>query len=217
VTDVALTPDPSLGGRGAQTLDPFYPIVDSAAWVARLTGVGARLIQLRVKDKDEAGVAREAREAIAVCAKAGAALVVNDYWRVAIQEGAPWVHLGQGDLDDADIGAIRRAGVRLGVSTHDDAELKRALKLDPDYIALGPIYPTILKAMAFAPQGLERIGEWKRRIGPIPLVAIGGLTVERAKLCLAAGADIVSVVTDITLNSDPEARASEWVAATRQA
>jgi thiamine-phosphate pyrophosphorylase len=199
------------------TLDPFYPIVESAAWVARLTGVGARLVQLRVKDKDEAAVARETRDALAVCAKAGAALVVNDYWRVAIEEGAPWVHLGQGDLDHADVGAIRKAGVRLGVSTHDDADLKRALALHPDYVALGPIYPTILKAMAFAPQGLERIGEWKGRIGAIPLVAIGGLNVERAKLCLAAGADIVSVVTDITLSSDPEARAREWIAATRSA
>ena len=199
------------------SLDPFYPIVDSAAWVARLTGIGAKLVQLRVKDKDEATVAREARDAIAVCSKADAVLVVNDYWRVAIDEGAPWVHLGQGDLDGADIGAIRKAGVRLGVSTHDDAELERALKLDPDYVALGPIYPTRLKAMAFAPQGLERIGEWKRRVGAILLVAIGGLTVERAKLCLAAGADIVSVVTDITLNADPEARAREWIAATRPA
>jgi thiamine-phosphate pyrophosphorylase len=198
-------------------LDPFYPIVDSAAWVARLTGVGARLVQLRMKDRDEAQVRRETRQAMAVCTKVGAVLVVNDSWRIAIDEGAPWVHLGQGDLDGADIGAIRKAGVRLGVSTHDDAELKRALKLDPDYVALGPIYPTRLKAMAFAPQGLQRIGEWKRRVGAIPLVAIGGLTVERAKLCLAAGADIVSVVTDITLNSDPEARAREWIAATRPA
>jgi thiamine-phosphate pyrophosphorylase len=196
-------------------LDPFYPIVDSAAWVARLVGVGARLIQLRVKDKDEAAVRREARKALAISAKAGATLVVNDYWRLAIDEGAPWVHLGQGDLDDADVAAIRRAGVSLGVSTHNDAELARALKLDPDYVAFGPIYPTILKAMAFAPQGLERIGEWKRRIGAIPLIAIGGLTVERAKLCLAAGADVVSVVTDITLNADPEGRAREWIGATR--
>jgi len=197
------------------TLDPFYPIVDSAAWVARLVGVGARLVQLRVKGKDEASVAQETRAALAVSAKAGATLVVNDYWRIAVDEGAPWAHLGQGDLDGADIAAIRRAGLRLGVSTHDDVELARALKLDPDYVALGPIYPTILKAMAFAPQGLARIGEWKRRIGAIPLVAIGGLTVERAKLCLAAGADVVSVVTDITLNADPEARAREWIAATR--
>ncbi len=198
-------------------LDRFYPIVDSAAWVARLTGVGARLVQLRVKDKNEAAVGRETREALAVSAKAGAVLVVNDYWRIAIDEGAAWVHLGQGDLDDADMEAIRRAGLRLGVSTHDEAELQRALALYPDYVALGPIYTTILKAMAFAPQGLERIGEWKRRVGRIPLVAIGGLTVERAKSCLAAGADIVSVVTDITLNPDPEARAREWIAATRPA
>jgi thiamine-phosphate pyrophosphorylase len=197
-------------------LDPFYPIVESAFWVERLVGAGARLIQLRVKDQDDAAVARETRQALAICGKAGATLVVNDYWRVAIGEGAPWAHLGQGDLDGADIAAIRKAGVKLGVSTHDESELQRALALEPDYVALGPIYPTILKAMAFAPQGLERIGEWKRRVGAVPLVAIGGLNVERAKLCLAAGADIVAVVTDITLNADPEARAREWIAATRQ-
>ena len=196
-------------------LDPFYPIVDSAAWVARLVGVGAKLIQLRVKDRDEGTVARETREALAICAKFGAILVVNDYWRIAIGQAAPWVHLGQGDLDGADIPAVRRAGLRLGVSTHDDAELERALELEPDYVALGPIYPTILKAMAFAPQGLGRIGDWKRRVGAVPLVAIGGLNPERAKLCLKAGADVVSVVTDITLNANPEARAREWILATR--
>ena len=203
-----------LSQRG-ERLDPFYPIVDSAAWVARLLFVGAKLIQLRVKDRDEAEVRRETREALAASVKAGAMLVVNDYWRVAIDEGAAWVHLGQGDLDAADIAAVRRAGLKLGVSTHDDAELERALALAPDYVALGPIYPTRLKAMAFAPQGLKKIGDWKRRVGAIPLVAIGGLTPERARLCLAAGADIASVVTDITLNADPEARAREWIAAIR--
>ena len=104
-------------------------------------------------------MSRETREALAICRTASAALVVNDYWRVAIDEGAPWVHLGQSDLDDADVGAIRKARVKLGVSTHDEAELERALKLEPDYVALGPIYFTRLKAMAFAPQGLERIGD----------------------------------------------------------
>jgi len=203
-------------GAGSARLDPFYPIVDSAAWVARLIGVGAKLIQLRVKDKDEAEVRSETRAALSAAAKGGATLVVNDYWRIAIDEGAAWVHLGQEDLDGADIGAVRRAGLRLGVSTHDHAELERALSLRPDYVALGPIYPTRLKAMAFAPQGLEKIGEWKRRLGSIPLVAIGGLTPERARLCLAAGADVASVVTDITLNADPWARALEWVAATRR-
>ncbi len=200
----------------SMTLDPFYPIVDSADWARRLVGVGARLIQLRMKDKDDATIAAEARAALAICRDAGATLVVNDHWRVAIDVGAQWVHLGQGDLDQgADVGAIRGAGLKLGLSAHDDAELARALALEPDYIALGPIFPTILKAMAFAPQGLERVGEWKTRVGALPLVAIGGLNVERAKACLAAGADVVSVVTDVTLNRDPEARAREWIAATR--
>jgi thiamine-phosphate pyrophosphorylase len=198
-------------------LDPFYPIVDSSDWVQRLVGVGARVIQLRLKDTDDATIAKETRASLALCGKAGATLVVNDYWRVAIDEHASWVHLGQGDLDGADIAAIRKAGLKIGVSTHDDAELERALALAPDYVALGPIYPTRLKAMAFAPQGLDRIGHWKRRVGVIPLIAIGGLDVDRAKLCLAAGADIVSVVTDITLNANPEARAKEWIAATRPA
>ena len=198
------------------TLDPFYPIVDSADWVRRLVGVGARLIQLRMKDKDEATIAAEARVALKICRDAGATLVINDHWRVAIDVGAPWAHLGQGDLDQgADVGAIRRAGLKLGLSTHDDAELARALALKPDYVALGPIYPTVLKAMAFAPQGLERVGEWKKRVGALPLVAIGGLNLERAKACLTAGADVVSVVTDIALTPDPEARAREWIAATR--
>jgi thiamine-phosphate pyrophosphorylase len=196
-------------------LDPFYPIVESADWVARLVACGARLVQLRIKDRSEPEVEREARAALAICESQGAILVVNDHWRVALSIGAPYVHLGQEDLEDADLGAIRWAEVKLGISTHDEAELERALQISPDYIALGPIFPTILKAMRFGPQGLARIGEWKRRIGDIPLVAIGGLNVERGRQCLAAGADIVSVVTDITLNADPDGRAREWIAATR--
>jgi thiamine-phosphate pyrophosphorylase len=196
-------------------LDPFYPIVDSAAWVTRLVGVGARLIQLRIKDADEGRTARETREALAHCRKAGATLVVNDDWRVAIAEAADWVHLGQEDLDTADLAAIRRAGLKLGVSTYDEAELERALAVDPDYIALGPIYPTRSKALSVAAHGPRRLTEWKRRIGGLPLCAIGGIDLERAKLCLAAGADLVSVISDITLNADPEARAGQWIAATR--
>jgi thiamine-phosphate pyrophosphorylase len=196
-------------------LDRFYPIVDSAAWVARLVGAGTRLIQLRIKDRPDAEVLGETHEALVLCREAGAQLVVNDYWRVAIEAGANYVHLGQGDLDGADMKAIRKRGLSVGISTHDDAELDLALGLAPDYVALGPIYPTILKAMTVPPRGLARIGEWKRRVGKIPLVAIGGLNVERGRACLAAGADIVSVVTDITLNPDPEARAREWISATR--
>ncbi len=198
-------------------LDPFYPIVDSASWVGRLVAAGARLIQLRVKDRAEQEVRAETRAALAVCAQGRAQLVVNDYWEIALDEGADFIHLGQGDLDGADMKRIRGRGLRVGISTHDHAELDRALALDPDYVALGPIYPTILKAMAFAPQGLARIGEWRRLVGQRPLVAIGGVTLERAPLCLAAGADCAAVVTDITLNADPEGRAKAWLAATRRA
>lgn len=196
-------------------LDPFYPIVDSAAWIARLLPCGVRFVQLRIKDKPVEVVRREIRTARTLCNSVGAQLVVNDYWREAIDFSCTFVHMGQGDLEKADLEAIRGAGLKLGISTHDESELSRALALRPDYIALGPIYPTILKAMAFAPQGLERIGEWKRKIGSIPLVAIGGITLERAPGVLGAGADIVSAVTDITLNADPEARVRGWVAATR--
>jgi thiamine-phosphate pyrophosphorylase len=185
--------------------------------VRRLLGVGAKLIQLRVKDRPRNDLQQEIRTSLALCRSAGAELVVNDYWDLAIDEGADFVHLGQEDLDGADIKRIRAHGLKLGVSTHDHAELERGLFFAPDYVALGPIYPTRLKAMAFGPQGLERIGEWKKLVGARPLVAIGGITLERAPLCLAAGADIVSVVTDITLNPNPEARAAAWVAATRPA
>ena len=189
-----------------------YPIVESAEWIARLLPCGVRLIQLRIKERPET-LREEIRAARARCAAAGAQLVVNDYWQTALEEGCDFVHLGQGDLDSADVPALRRAGVRLGLSTHDEAELERALALKPDYLALGPIYPTVLKAMAFAPQGLERIGQWKRRIGARPLVAIGGLTLERLPGVFGAGADCAAVVTDIVRHVDPEARMRAWVAA----
>lgn len=198
----------------AVLLDPFYLIVDSADWLPRLLPCGVRLVQLRVKDREEAALRAEIARARDLCAAHGAQLVVNDYWRLAIELSCDFVHLGQSDLDTADIAAIRAHGIRVGVSTHDAAELERALALAPDYVALGPIYPTLLKQMAFAPQGLEKIGAWKRRIGAIPLVAIGGLTPERARAALAAGADSACVVTDILRAAEPEARAREWVEAT---
>jgi thiamine-phosphate pyrophosphorylase len=192
-------------------LAPVYPIVDSAAWIRRLLPAGVRLVQLRIKDGSVDELRAEIRESRDLCQRAGAQLVVNDHWRLALEEGCDFVHLGQGDLDTADLPALRRAHVRIGISTHDDAELSRALGLSPDYIALGPIYPTLLKTMAFAPQGLERIGEWKRRIGTIPLVAIGGITLERLPGVLAAGADSAAVVTDIVRNPLPEERMRNWV------
>lgn len=198
-------------------LDRFYLIVDDAEWVRRLIPVGVKLVQLRVKDRSEGEIRDEIAASMAICARHGAQLVVNDHWRPAIDLGCDFVHLGQGDLDGADLPAIRRAGIQLGISTHDHAELERALGTDPDYVALGPIYPTILKAMPWAPQGLERASEWKRRIGKIPLVAIGGLTVDRLQGVFEAGADSAAVVSDVLRARDPEARARQWIAATRVA
>jgi thiamine-phosphate pyrophosphorylase len=193
-------------------LPRVYPVVDSAAWVGRMLSVGVRLIQLRVKDRSASDLRAEIREAKGLCARAGAQLIVNDYWLLAIAEGCDFVHLGQGDLDTADVAAIRKAGVKIGVSTHSHLELARALAVAPDYVALGPIYPTILKVMPWSPQGLQRITEWKRRIGDIPLVAIGGLTVERLPGVFEAGADVAAVVNDIVSNPNPESRAREWLA-----
>ncbi|MGR3464473.1 thiamine phosphate synthase [Limimaricola sp.] len=195
------------------SLPRFYPIFEDAGWLARMLPLGPGLVQLRVKDRDDAAMRAEIARARDLCAAYGAVLVVNDHWRAAIDLGCDWLHLGQEDLDTADLRAIRRAGIRLGVSTHDRAELDRALSLVPDYVALGPVWPTILKKMKWERQGVERLAEWKRLIGDIPLVAIGGLTVERAAEAFAAGADVVSAVTDITLTPDPEARLRDWLEA----
>lgn len=195
-------------------LDPFYLIVDSAAWIARLVPLGVKLVQLRIKAMDEAQLRIEIRQAKSVCARFGCTLVVNDYWRLAIEEGCDFVHLGQEDLATADVSAIRRAGLKLGLSTHERIELETALVAESDYVALGPIYPTILKQMRWAPQGLERIREWKARATPLPLVAIGGLTLERLAGVFEQGADSAAVVTDVVRSADPEARTGEWLEAT---
>lgn len=191
--------------------DHFYPVVDSVAWVTRLAKLGVGTVQLRAKNLEEAQALATVREALAATKGTATKLVVNDYWRAAIEAGAKHVHLGQEDLAEADVGAIRRAGLTLGLSTHDQDELATALKAKPDYVALGPIFFTTLKAMRFAPQGIERITAWKRAIGDIPLVAIGGIKLEHAHDIFAAGADSIAVVSDVTQNPDPDARVRAWL------
>jgi thiamine-phosphate pyrophosphorylase len=192
-------------------LERFYLIVDSSDWLRRLLPCGVKLVQLRIKDATLEQVRAEILTAKALCAQAGAQLVVNDFWQLAIEASCDYVHLGQEDLAAADVPAIRRAGIRLGISTHDEEELGRALAYEPDYLALGPIYPTVLKAMRFAPQGLEKISQWKARIGSRPLVAIGGLTVENAPPVFAAGADSLCVVTDVLRSPNPLQRTRQWL------
>ena len=195
--------------------DRFYPIFDSPQWLERMLPLGIKLVQLRCKMPRGEALRKAITTAQVLCDAYDCILVVNDHWREAIDSGCSFVHLGQEDLDLADISALRRSGIKLGISTHDDDELERALSLMPDYVALGPVYPTILKKMKWHQQGLERVTEWKRRVGNLPLVSIGGMSVERAAGVFEAGADIVSVVTDITLNDAPEARLQQWLDVTR--
>ncbi|MEP3054247.1 thiamine phosphate synthase [Ascidiaceihabitans sp.] len=193
------------------TLPRFYPIFDDVAWLRRMLPLGVKLVQMRLKEKSQDALRMQLTQARDLCAAHGAVLVVNDHWQLAIELGCDWVHLGQEDLDEADVAAIRAAGLRLGVSTHDTDELTRALALNPDYVALGPIYPTLLKKMKWHQQGIEKLSPWKDRLGDIPLVAIGGMNTARAALAFEAGADVVSAVTDITLHDDPEGRVRAWL------
>ncbi|WP_426436259.1 thiamine phosphate synthase [Bradyrhizobium genosp. P] len=197
--------------------DPFYPVVDSLKWVERLTKLGVGTIQLRAKDLDDGAALQIVTDALAITKGTGTKLVVNDYWRAAVVAGAEHLHLGQEDLAEADLAEIRNAKLTLGISTHDDEELAIALKAKPDYIALGPIFPTTLKSMRFAPQGIPKITEWKKRVGPIPLVAIGGIKFEQAAEIFEAGADSIAVVSDVTQNADPDARVRQWLGQSAEA
>jgi thiamine-phosphate pyrophosphorylase len=191
--------------------DRFYPVVDTLDWLRRLIGLGVGTVQLRAKDLNDGEALQLVSDALEIVKDTPVRLVVNDYWRAAIVAGAKHLHLGQEDLAEADVHEIRKAGLTLGLSTHDDAELETALAAEPDYIALGPIFPTTLKAMRFAPQGIPKITEWKKRVGDVPLVAIGGIKLEQVPEIYAAGADSIAVVSDITQNPDPDARVKAWL------
>ncbi|MGV2108261.1 thiamine phosphate synthase [Agrobacterium vitis] len=197
-------------------LDPFYLIVDSADWIERLIPLGVKLVQLRMKDVGESDLRYHIRTAKAVCQAHDCQLIINDYWQVALDEGCDFIHLGQEDLTQADVTAIRAAHARLGISTHDEAELEMALAVKPDYVALGPIWPTVLKQMKWAPQGLPKLSTWKATIGDIPLVAIGGVSAERLDDVFSHGADSAAVVTDITRHKNPEKRTEEWLEKTEK-
>lgn len=194
-------------------MERFYLIVSHVDRLELLVPHGVKLVQLRIKDQSEAEIRLQITRARDFCAVHGAQLVVNDHWRAAIDLCCSFVHLGQEDLQTADFVALRMAGVRVGLSTHDEAELDGALSHDPAYVALGPVYPTLLKKMKWGPQGLDRVAQWKKIAGETPVVAIGGLTPDRLPGVFAAGADSAAVVTDIQMADDPEARTRTWLTA----
>ena len=184
----------------------FYPVVPTAAWVERLLSWGVRTVQIRIKAADHTPAEITAQVIAAIEAgKAvpGAQVFINDHWQLALTAGAYGVHLGQEDLDIADIDALRVAGIRLGLSTHTLEELARAKAVQPSYLAIGPIYPTTLKVMPYAPVGLGQLAEWAKQAAPYPVVAIGGISLERLPGVLGCGVDGVAVVSAVTLAVDP--------------
>lgn len=187
----------------------LYPVVDSVEWIARLLDAGVTTIQLRIKDLPDEQVETDVVAAIALGKQYRARLFINDYWRLAIKHGAYGVHLGQEDLDTTDLAAIHRTGLRLGVSTHDDAEIARAIAVKPSYIALGHIFPTQTKEMPSAPQGLAELKRHIAGLQDYPTVAIGGISLDRVPAVLECGVGSVAVVSAIT-------QAADWRIATAQ-
>lgn len=176
----------------------LYPVVDSVAWIERLLEAGVRTLQLRIKDRRDSEVEDDVIAAIALGRRYHARLFINDYWQLAIKHQAYGVHLGQEDLETTDLSAIRQAGLRLGVSTHDDMEIDVALAARPSYIALGHVFPTQTKQMPSAPQGLEQLARHIQRLADYPTVAIGGISLEKAPGVLATGVGSIAVVSAIT-------------------
>ena len=193
-------------------LHPFYPIVPDINWLARLVPLGVKTIQIRLKNTSIDEVRTQIQRAIEITAQHDCTLIINDYWREAISLGATCIHLGQEDLAKADLGAIRAAGLKLGISTHCHAELDIALLAKPDYVALGPIWETKLKKMKWQPQGLTKLADWVQK-SSVPVVAIGGITLERAPETYETGIASIAVVTDILSDPSPEQRVKAWLAA----
>ena len=187
----------------------LYPVVDNVEWIERLLGAGVRTIQLRIKDKHDEDVEADIVAAIKLSQRHEARLFINDYWRLAIKHRAYGVHLGQEDMDVANLDAIRDAGLRLGLSTHDNMEMDRALAARPSYIALGHVFPTNTKQMPSAPQGLTQLAAHIKTLGDYPTVAIGGISIDRVPAVLTTGVGSVAVVSAIT-------QATDWRAATTQ-
>ncbi|MDM0089206.1 MULTISPECIES: thiamine phosphate synthase [unclassified Variovorax] len=194
----------------------LYAVLPDAAWVGRMARAGVPTVQLRFKSDDAAAIAAETRAAVEAVRGTGALLFINDHWQAAIDAGAYGVHLGQEDLDalaPADLQRIRSAGLRLGVSTHGYAEMVRADAVSPSYIAMGAVFPTTLKKMATAPQGLARLGAYARLLRGQSLVAIGGIDAERLPAVLDTGVGSVAMVRALIAADDPEATAAELTAA----
>ena len=190
----------------------LYAVVDSAAWVQRVLEAGVRTVQLRFKNPHDPALRGEIRQSIAAASQANAQLFINDHWQLAIEEGAYGVHLGQEDLAIADLAAVAKAGLRLGISTHAYWEVCRAWALQPSYIACGPVHATNSKDMPWTPQGNDNLAYWSALLsqsGSIPVVGIAGMDATRVGEAAQCGAAAAAVITAITAAPSPETAISK--------
>ncbi|RYF27016.1 MAG: thiamine phosphate synthase [Comamonadaceae bacterium] len=215
--DFGLQPQPAAQAFAACPRDlGLYAVLPDADWVGRMARAGVPTVQLRYKSTDMAAIEQEIAASVRAVQGTGALLFINDHWRQAIAAAAYGVHLGQEDLDALqpdELAAIRNAGLRLGVSTHGYAEMVRADRASPSYIAMGAIYPTTLKKMATVPQGVARLKAYARVMRDYPQVAIGGIGLDQFEEVLESGVGSIAVVRALVNAQQPEAAALQLMQA----
>jgi thiamine-phosphate pyrophosphorylase len=183
----------------------LYGVMPDADWVKRMVEAELPTVQLRFKSEDRYKIRKQIKESVKAVEGSKTLLFINDFWEEAIDAQAYGVHLGQEDLDTADLEKIRAAGLRLGLSTHGYAELAHADRFCPSYIAMGAVFATNLKKMPTVPQGLGRLYQYAKLMSHYPLVAIGGIDQESIHVVAKSGVGSVAVVRAITQAKDPKA------------
>ncbi|WP_193165216.1 thiamine phosphate synthase [Microbulbifer hainanensis] len=191
----------------------LYPVVDSVEWIEALAKAGVRTLQLRIKAPGD-DVKEQIARAVAIGRAYNLRLFINDHWQLAIECGAYGVHLGQEDLQAADLMGIRRAGLKLGISTHGFYELLLSYRYRPSYLAIGAIYATDTKDMSDQLQGVEKLARLVALLPDMPLVAIGGINLERAAAVAATGVGSIAVVSAITKAADYRAAVRQFMTVT---
>ena len=182
----------------------LYAVLPDAQWVERMVQAGVPCVQLRFKSEDPKALEREVKQAIQATKGSSTKLFINDHWQLALEHGAYGVHLGQEDLESANLKDIDAAQCHLGVSTHGYLEMLKAHALRPSYMALGAVFPTTLKRMQTLPQGLGRLRAYAQLMSPYALVAIGGIDASQFKTVLSCGVGSIAVVRAIVGAEEPE-------------
>ena len=190
----------------------LYPVVDDVSWIKTVLSLGVKTVQLRIKNPEQADIEEQIIKAIELGRQYDAQVFINDYWQLAIKYKAFGIHLGQEDIEIADLQAISDAGICLGVSTHDDSELLKVKALNPSYLALGHIFPTPTKDMPSQPQGLVNLAKNQQLAGGTPTVAIGGIDLTVAEQVWQTGVDSIAVVRAITQASNVEEVITQFTA-----